>query len=238
MALSYTRHSDPFPYFVFDSFLDQEHIAKLVKDFPSYDDSRWFRYDNPLERKRAIRDWGSFPPDTYAFLHYLCSPDFVTEICRITGEKNIVPDMGLHGAGWHMQQRGDHLNVHLDYSMHPLLGLQRKFNLIVYLSDWQSDWGGDLELWHGDQHRPKEMRAKIQPRAGRAVLFDTTKNSWHGYFDPLVCPENVYRRSIAMYYLTSPGRDTDQRNRALYAPSPQQANDTAIQELIQSRAHR
>lgn len=238
MALSYTQHSDPFPYFVFDSFIDREHTAKLVKDFPSYDDDRWFSYDNPLERKRAIRDWGLFPPDTYAFFHYLGSPGFVSEISEITGEANIIPDMGLHGAGWHMQQRGDHLNVHLDYSIHPMLGLQRKFNLIIYLSDWQRDWGGSLELWYGDDQHPREKRAEIQPAAGRAVLFDTTCNSWHGYFDPLVCPENVYRRSIAMYYLTTPGPITDQRNRALYAPSPSQSADAQIQELIRSRAHR
>lgn len=238
MALSHTAHSDPFPHYIFDSFIDSEQAEKLVREFPDYHDNRWFVYDNPLEKKRAIRDWGAFPAETYRFIHWLCSPDFVSQLCDITGDVDIVPDMGLHGAGWHLQGRGDHLNVHLDYSIHPLLGLQRKYNLIVYLSDWEPKWGGSLQLWSGDSAHPDAVRASITPRRGRAVLFDTTQNSWHGYFEPLVCPENVYRRSIAMYYLTSPGTGTDPRKRALYAPNSQQRSDPEIQALIKARSQR
>ena len=34
------------------------------------------------------------------------------------------------------------------------------------------------------------------------VVFSTTNNSYHGHPDPLNCPEDVTRNSIAMYYYT------------------------------------
>ena len=238
MALIYSEHRDPFPHYIFDEFIDPGLADALIQEFPGYDDPRWFRYDNPLEHKRAIRDWSAFPAKTYGFFHWLCSPGFVSQLCEITGCRDIQPDIGLHGAGWHMQSRGDHLNVHLDYNLHPFLGLKRKFNLIVYLSDWRADWGGNLEFWSDDNGRPGQCRARVTPGLGRAVLFDTSCQSWHGYFDPIVCPEGVYRRSIAMYYLTTPDSDPDPRNRALYAPSPDQDHDPEVLALIRSRAHR
>ena len=47
----------------------------------------------------------------------------------------------------HMHGRGGNLNIHKYYSIHPRLKLQRKLNLIVYMSDdWDPTWGGGLEL--------------------------------------------------------------------------------------------
>jgi hypothetical protein len=35
-----------------------------------------------------------------------------------------------------------------------------------------------------------------------AVIFNTTEESIHGYPDPLTCPADVTRKSIALYYYT------------------------------------
>jgi hypothetical protein len=42
------------------------------------------------------------------------------------------------------------------------------------------------------------------PVLGRAVVFDTERDSFHGHPDPLMCPEGTYRRSLALYYYTVP----------------------------------
>ena len=148
------------------------------------------------------------------------------------------PDYGLHGGGWHMHGTGGNLNVHKDYSVHPKLGLRRKLNLIVYLSEnWNPDWGGAIEFWsHNEQNnRPLALEKSIDCMYNRAVLFDTTQNSWHGLPTPLTCPKGKYRKSIAMYYLTDADGDEEVRQRALFAPRKEQENDPNVLELIKER---
>jgi Rps23 Pro-64 3,4-dihydroxylase Tpa1-like proline 4-hydroxylase len=42
------------------------------------------------------------------------------------------------------------LNVHLDYSIHPKLGLERRLNLVLYItSGWKPEWGGTARLVGG-----------------------------------------------------------------------------------------
>jgi Rps23 Pro-64 3,4-dihydroxylase Tpa1-like proline 4-hydroxylase len=170
---------------------------------------------------------------------YLSSSNFVSKIKELTGIKSLYPDVGLHGAGWHIHGTGGKLNVHLDYSIHPKLKLQRKLNLIFYLTeDWDLDWGGSLQFWSHDEerNRPKEKKVVVDNIFNRAVLFDTTQNSWHGFPEPLTCPEGVYRKSIAFYYLTDPPENVDQRKRALYAPTQEQENNLEILDLIAKRS--
>jgi Rps23 Pro-64 3,4-dihydroxylase Tpa1-like proline 4-hydroxylase len=151
----------------------------------------------------------------------------------------IVPDYGLHGAGYHIHKGGDHLNIHLDYSIHPKTNLQRKFNLILYLTpNWDPKWGGGLELWshNYDTNQPKEKVKVVENIFRRAVIFDTTQHSWHGISEPINCPDNVFRKSIAMYYLTHVTKTADLRKRALYAPLDYQKENKKILELINERA--
>lgn len=233
------KYTYPFDYYIIDGFANYFTARQLSKDFFPYDSDKWFEYDNPLEKKKTIREWGMFPPTTYRFFSDLCSPDFVAKLRHITKCSILAPDHGLHGAGWHIHKTGDHLNIHLDYAMHPKLYLQRKFNLILYLNEeWEDEWGGDLELWthDADNNKPKFNAVKIKPKFNRAVLFDTTQNSWHGFSEKIKCPQGVYRKSIAMYYLTIADLNMPFRTRALYAPTKDQENDKQILELIKQRS--
>jgi Rps23 Pro-64 3,4-dihydroxylase Tpa1-like proline 4-hydroxylase len=52
-------------------------------------------------------------------------------------------------------QPGSRLEMHLDYSIHPITGKERRVNLIIYMNkDWKEEWGGELNLWEGT---PQEM---------------------------------------------------------------------------------
>ena len=55
----------------------------------------------------------------------------------------MIPDYGLHGGGWHLMHHKGKLNPHLDYFIHPKANLQRKYNLIVFLSK------GNLYIFSG-----------------------------------------------------------------------------------------
>jgi hypothetical protein len=229
---------NPFYHEVIDNFLDLEQAIKISQEFPDYNSDCWFSYNNPLENKKSCNNWYVFGTETYKTLTYLNSPEFIKKLQEITGIERLYPDIGLHGGGLHIHGRDGKLNVHLDYSIHPKLKLQRKLNLIIYLAEnWNNDWGGGLELWsHNEENnKPKRKEVTVDNIFNRAVLFDTTQNSWHGFPEPLSCPENAYRKSLAVYYLTDPPEGTDQRPRALYAPTKEQEKDLEVLELIQQR---
>jgi len=120
-----------------------------------------------------------------------------------------------------------------------MLKLQRKLNLIVYLcKDWDESYGGHFGLWtqDADKKRAGELVKEIPMGFNKAVIFDTTQNSWHGLSREVSCPANQYRKSMAVYYLTTPPQGTDSRNRALFSPTAKQREDEGILELIEKRA--
>jgi hypothetical protein len=228
----------PFNYCVIDNFLDKKQADKLCDEFPDYEDGPWFNYDNPLENKRTCNHWEKFPPTTYSFFMQMLGRESANRLGDLMGAESLSGDIGLHGGGWHIHRRGGKLNIHQDYSIHPKLGMERKVNLIIYLSrDWDAQWGGGLELWSHDHenNKPKQCEVTIDCKFNRAVIFRTDQLSWHGLPTPIDCPEGVFRKSLALYYLSSPGTATSPRQRALFAPTPEQEGDSSIQSLIQSR---
>lgn len=233
MALNY-----PFYHQVIDNFLDLNKAKEIEKEFPDYNSNVWFYYNSPLENKKSCNNWYHFGPETYRTLCFLNSKEFISQLEKITGIKKLYPDIGLHGGGLHIHGTGGKLNVHLDYSIHPKLKLQRKLNLIIYLTEnWDPEWGGSLEFWshNSETNKPKQRSVTIDNVFNRAILFDTTQNSWHGFPEPLTCPEHTYRKSLAVYYLTDPPQGVDQRPRALYAPYKEQEKNPEILNLIEER---
>jgi Rps23 Pro-64 3,4-dihydroxylase Tpa1-like proline 4-hydroxylase len=152
--------------------------------------------------------------------------------------KKLYTDVGLNGGGWHIHKKGGKLNTHLDYSLHPKLGLQRKLNIIIYLnSNWKKEWEGNLGLWSNESDKkPGDLVKKIEPKFNRAILFDTTQNSWHGLPDALKCPNTEFRKSIAVYYLCEPPKKVNKRGKALFAPTNEQASNKAVIDLIKKRS--
>lgn len=227
----------PFPYTVIENFFTDEIAQQLSKDFPKFDSESYNgKYFNQIEIKKSGNVWDRFPPTTYKALSYLNSPEFVSFLEKELNSKRLYSDNGLHGGGWHTHPSGGKLNVHLDYSIHPKLGLQRKFNLIVYLnSNYQSGWGGELGLWDSKDNKPNELIEVVEPVFNRAVIFETT-TGWHGLEVPNKFPENECRNSLAVYYLTDPDETATDRNRALFSPSKEQENDIEVLELIKRRS--
>ena len=231
------HEAEPFNYVVIDNFFEDEVADAILAEFPEYDSSIWHVYSNAIENKKTCNDWNKFPSMTYAVFNRLNSKEFLSKLNYLTNE-TLYSDPGLHGGGWHMHSRGGKLNVHLDYDIHPKLNLQRKLNLIVYMTkDWDPAWGGGLEFWSHDENldAPKECVVRVENKFNRAVIFDTTQNSWHGLPEPLNCPADKYRRSLATYYLRDP-KDATTRKRALFAPYKDQVGDQKVIDLIKTRS--
>ena len=108
------------------------------------------------------------------------------------------------------------LNPHLDYIIHPKLNLMRKFNLIIFFNTkWKSSNGGELCLYEknpNNKNLPGKLVKKIEPKFNRAVLFDTSLNSWHGVNEV----KSMIRKSMAVYYLIDKKPKIERRYKALY----------------------
>ena len=236
---NYQKYNNPYEHYIFDNFFSEELVEELSNNFLEYGSNDWIYYNNPIENKKTISDWNKFPKQTYKVFQYLCSLEFIEILKNITGIKNLYPDYGLHGGGWHIHGNGGNLNVHKDYSVHPKLFLQRKLNLIIYLSkDWNPSWGGGLEMWSHDseKNKPLKLEKTVECIYNRALLFDTTQNSWHGLPNPIKCPPTKFRKSMAIYYLTDLGDNIEERPRALFVPRKDQEENKQVLNLIEKRS--
>ncbi len=230
--------ADPFDFLIIDNFLSSDAASAVSREFPDFTDQSWYLYENPIEIKKAMNSWDRFGQHTYALFWYLNSRSFIEKLEVLT-RCTLYPDFGLNGGGLHTHRSGGKLNTHLDYSIHPKLPLQRRLNLILYLTpDWREEWGGHLGFWSHDaaKNGPKDLVVSIAPFFNRAVLFDTTQNSWHGLPEPINCPVDVTRNSLAIYYLCEPSFNAVKRSRALFAPYKEQEHDKRILDLIERRS--
>ena len=195
------QNASPFPHIVIDDFLEPEVLRAVLADFPSSDSKEFF--DRDQERFKFQFQPHDSPSGLVRNLFAeLNSQAFLCFLEELTGFRGLMSDPYFEGGGLHETKRGGHLGVHADFNIHQRLNVERKLNLLVYLNeDWEDDYGGQLELW--DQQM-KECAVRVKPVFGRAVIFNTALDSFHGHPDPLNCPPDRSRRSIATYYYSAP----------------------------------
>ncbi len=201
LAASYALAS-PFPHVVIDDLLPSDLAAELVQRFPSPDRaSRRFDDVGGSFRKRQF-----LPQDiddsVYRDLFFVLNGgEMLSALESLTGIDGLLPDPYYDGGGLHEIEPGGSLGVHTDFRVNKRLMLERRINLLLYLNpDWQSDWGGNLELWRSNADVPD---VTVEPRFNRCVIFSTSATSLHGHPAPLRCPAGISRRSLALYYYTA-----------------------------------
>ena len=227
------RDATPFAHCVIDRIFRPEIADLLSSQFPSHDADFWSRYSNPIEEKLTCNHFEHMPPAIAGILHCLNGEEFLSLASRWSGIEGLQADPTLHGGGMHCIRNGGKLDVHIDYSLHPHLSLERRMNLIVYLNkDWRDEYGGALELW---EETMQHCEKRVMPYFNRAVVFNTGDSSLHGHPDPIECPRDVARQSIALYYLTEPQADATERYRARFLARPQ---DDRSPEMEAFRAKR
>lgn len=136
-----------------------------------------------------------------ALFYSLNSQPFLSFLEEISGIDGLIPDPYFLGGGFHETLSGGNLGIHADFRVHKKLRVKRRLNLLIYLNkDWPESYGGALELWTKDM---KSKAKEIYPLFNRCVLFSTDDTSFHGHPDPLRCPVDRSRKSIAIYYYTA-----------------------------------
>jgi Rps23 Pro-64 3,4-dihydroxylase Tpa1-like proline 4-hydroxylase len=152
-----------------------------------------------MKNKHGLNNKKLIPSTINQFIDNLNSKPFIVFLEKLTSISNLVEDKTMEGAGISISAKGGFLNLHADFSTHPKDPfLVRKLNVLYYLNkDWHQDYKGDLEFWSKDM---KYCELKIAPIFNRLVIFSTSETSYHGFPDPICCPDNIYRKSIALYY--------------------------------------
>ena len=138
--------SEPIDHIVIDDFLPEDFARDLSNEFGNYDDDHWHKYSNTIEEKKTCNQWNLFEANTYAYFQLICS-ESVSKAISKKFDIDVEADFGLHGGGQHIHAKMGNLNPHLDYSLHPKLGAERRFNAIYYLTDQYADGdGGEFGL--------------------------------------------------------------------------------------------
>lgn len=215
---------EPFPHLIIDNFLDETVALDVAYELRwlnvNFQEEEW-RFDKKDHHKnqvlkRSITQLNNMLPTSKLISTYVNNPQFLSFLRDLTGMEKLVGDWEYRGGGVHMTPKGGSLNVHHDFNF---LGdpknpyAYRKVNLLIYLNEeWDSDWGGNLELWEKDLSAPKHI---IEPKFNRAVLFNI-EDAPHGHPHPLECPEGETRRSLAYYFYDNIPVNNELKDRAYW----------------------
>jgi Rps23 Pro-64 3,4-dihydroxylase Tpa1-like proline 4-hydroxylase len=209
---SYSTAS-PWPHLILEGLVDPATIAaaeaqelQRALDLKVNKGNRMIKAESPEVDGQAANE----------ILDSLLTPEFVAFLEELTGISGLIPDPTHAWAGIHVSPPGSQQALHRDFRLHPVNGLYHRVNVLVFLnSDWEKEYGGELELWPG---RTGGGEKQVLPLAGKVVIFETTPTSFHGVPDPTRCPPGRARLSLASYYYTDYPGPADRRQAIVFSP--------------------
>lgn len=195
----------PFPHIVIDNFLPESLFRAAAAEFPPVDERSWINYVHVNSRKHGNTKADTWPPTLQLVARALTSDRYVKFLDRLTDHDGLIADWSMDGGGLHQSHAGGYLNIHADFtSHHTQRDWRRRVNLLLYFNPhWDETWGGELQFWLPDM---SGCAKRTMPVGNRAVIFTTTERSFHGHPDPMSCPPEVARCSMALYYFTAEER--------------------------------
>lgn len=195
--------ADPFPHIVMEDFFIGDLLSRVENEFPDLTKLKDSinQFENEKEIKLASKGMRHLSKSALELNSYLQSDLMLNWLNKLTGIKEpLISDPYLAGGGYHEIKKGGLLKVHADFNKHSRLDLDRRLNLLIYLNkDWDESWGGKLELYRDPMESPVQS---ILPNFNKCVIFTTTSFTYHGHPDPLMCPEDRSRKSLAYYYFS------------------------------------
>jgi hypothetical protein len=225
-ATEYARlfqSADLFRHVVIDDFLETNFGQQLRADFPAFEDRHALNEMGHVGGKAVRMDVRDISDGYRELDRYLQSAEFLGFVSTVTGIPDLLYDPDYLGGGTHENRHGQGLDAHVDFNYHPRTKWHRRLNLIIYLNEeWDDAWGGDLEL-HSDPWDAASNRSlSVRPVLNRAVIFETTETSWHG-FSRIDLPEDRRkdsRKSFAIYLYTRerPAQETAPPHATIYVP--------------------
>ncbi|MCP5476843.1 MAG: 2OG-Fe(II) oxygenase [Rhodanobacteraceae bacterium] len=223
LAQAFARR-EPFRHVLIDDFFAEDFLARVLAEFPDFDQGNARNEAGELGHKSTVEGIRELGPAFAELDQQIQSRGFLDLISAITGIPDLLYDPHYFGGGTHENRPGQDLDAHVDFNRHPINGWHRRLNLIVYLNpEWDDAWGGSLEL-HSDPRSEHDQVTVITPLMNRAVIFETTEWSWHGFsrIAPPAERQRLSRRSIALYFYSRerPEEELAQPHSTIYVDRP------------------
>ena len=204
------KHNDykdkkPFPHTLLKNLVPDEELHLVVNELDDFfaktknNGEVWRIRANEYSKKYGTSEIKMVGEKSGELFEFLFSEEFVNFLSELTGIKKLIADQSLKGGGFHLIGKEGFLKIHADFNYHPQLEMYRRVNLLLYLNENWDYGGGDLELWDKEM---KNCVEKYPPLFNHCVVFNSSDYSYHGHPNPLICPGEVYRKSIAVYYYT------------------------------------
>lgn len=155
-------------------------------------------------------------PKQDELVHALHSSEFLRWLEDLTGVDKLLPDPHLVGAGYMKSFRGDTLQVHTDFNWVEETHLHRAVSIIIYFNkDWQESWGGNLNFYDFDNDK---LLSSVKPDWGNMLVWTYHNLVYHGYPDPMTCPDGESRKGIRLFYYKSKSKPDSENppHRSLY----------------------
>ena len=214
------RAASPFPHTVIDHFLPPILLDAALQAVTEMEmDPQQFVREPQLgmhqQRKQRLKIGRQpLPTAVQAVLNIFANQAMARYLSNLTGIANLLPDPLLVGGGVQAVRPGGRLELHTDFTHHPVTGRKRAASALLFLNKgWRDDWGGALELWDapaepvsvnstsgsrkntgtgaGTASRAAApgigCRRAIQPAFNRLVVFTNGAAAVHGHPNRTAC---------------------------------------------------
>lgn len=190
----------PVPYTVIDNFLPDDIFNEIVRDLKNIPLEKYTVFETGDNFRKECRNFVDAPL-LQTLSNSFQSSVFIRWLEKITGIEKLIPDPHLRGGGLARIPTGNKLGLHTDFNWNDQLQVNRKVNLILYLTpDWQTSWDGDLEFWNKEN---TECISRIEPKANRLAFWNYESWLVHGHSNKLLTPDDISRDNLIHFYYTS-----------------------------------
>jgi Rps23 Pro-64 3,4-dihydroxylase Tpa1-like proline 4-hydroxylase len=220
-------NAKPWPHVAVEDVFPEELLDSIAAECAGLDETCLITSNDARQVKQEAS--GGLGPATEHFLALVESARFREFISTVTGVHNLLPDPTHKFAGAHRTPPGGFTKIHRDFAVHPASGLFHRVNLLVYLNrNWPDSYGGSLELWPSDM---SAIGRRIFPRFNTMVLWETHDATLHGLPDPVACPSDRMRLSVACYYYTKEPRVAAPGERRVRYWAARPGDDRSIERM-------
>ncbi len=182
-------------YFIVDDLIDEEDCKNIYNSFNLKNDI-WKHHSTFREKKSTTAKIDTLDPIVPTITDSFQTTEVVDCISKITGINNLEPDHSLYAGGISTMTKDDFLNPHIDNSHNATRTHFRRLNLLFYVSpNWNTEKGGNFELWDSYVKTPKTIVSKFN----RLVVMETGPTTYHSV-NPVKVEE--FRCCVSNYYFS------------------------------------